>query len=169
MHLFHIPQCSIQNKNGHISVLNGALWDMEQVHSGIRELGQNCVSTIRILWASQLSCNSSWIIMFNSPRELMGWCKKDVTPLLTHWSYVFLASTHPDREAKNPLVSVMVSGSRCHIYNAEWFPSIKCHHLYKGFILSSNVFYEINVLQLVQYHDLRLISLKVFPVWVQIQ
>ena len=21
----------------------------------------------------------------------MGWCKKDVTPLLTHWSYVFLA------------------------------------------------------------------------------
>ena len=24
----------------------------------------------------------------------MGWCKKDVTPLLTHWSYVFLALTH---------------------------------------------------------------------------
>ena len=22
----------------------------------------------------------------------MGWCKKDVTPLLTHWSYVFLHS-----------------------------------------------------------------------------
>ena len=35
MHLFHIPQCSIQNRNVHISVLNGALWDMEQVHSGI--------------------------------------------------------------------------------------------------------------------------------------
>ena len=32
MHLFHIPQCSIQNRNVHISVLNGALWDMEQVH-----------------------------------------------------------------------------------------------------------------------------------------
>ena len=26
----------------------------------------------------------------------MGWCKKDVTPLLTHWSYVFLALTHPN-------------------------------------------------------------------------
>ena len=39
MHLFHIPQCSIQNRNGHISVLNGALWDMEQVHSGICEVG----------------------------------------------------------------------------------------------------------------------------------
>ena len=25
---------------------------------------------------------------------LMAKCKKDVTPLLTHWSYVFLALTH---------------------------------------------------------------------------
>ena len=24
----------------------------------------------------------------------MGYCKKDVTPLLTHWSYIFLAITH---------------------------------------------------------------------------
>ena len=40
MHLFHIPQCSIQNRNVHISVLNEALWDMEQVHSGINEFGQ---------------------------------------------------------------------------------------------------------------------------------
>ena len=24
----------------------------------------------------------------------MGLCKKDITPLLTHWSYVFLALTH---------------------------------------------------------------------------
>ena len=38
MHLFHIPQCSIQNRNLHISVLNGALCDMEQVHSGICEI-----------------------------------------------------------------------------------------------------------------------------------
>ena len=27
MHLFHIPQCAIQNRNVYISVLNGALWD----------------------------------------------------------------------------------------------------------------------------------------------
>ena len=39
MHLFHIPQCNIQNRNVHISVLNVALWDMEQVHSGICEIG----------------------------------------------------------------------------------------------------------------------------------
>ena len=39
MHKFHIPQCSIQNRNVHISVLNGALWDMELVHSGICKIG----------------------------------------------------------------------------------------------------------------------------------
>ena len=37
MHLFHIPQCSIQNRNVHISVVNGALLGVEQVHSGICE------------------------------------------------------------------------------------------------------------------------------------
>ena len=40
MHLSHIPQCTIQNRNVHISVLNGALWDMGQVHCGICEIGQ---------------------------------------------------------------------------------------------------------------------------------
>ena len=39
MHLSQIPQCSIQNRNVHISILNGAMWDMEQVHSGICEIG----------------------------------------------------------------------------------------------------------------------------------
>ena len=39
MHLCHIPQCTMQNRNVHISVLNGALWDMEQVHCGICEIG----------------------------------------------------------------------------------------------------------------------------------
>ena len=38
MHLSHIPQYTIQNRNVHISVLNGALWDMKQVHCGICEL-----------------------------------------------------------------------------------------------------------------------------------
>ena len=38
-HLSHIPQCTIQNRNVHISVLNGALWDIGLVHCGICELG----------------------------------------------------------------------------------------------------------------------------------
>ena len=33
---------------------------------------------------------TSWSIFQIS----MGYCKKDVTPLLTHWSYIFLALTH---------------------------------------------------------------------------
>ena len=35
----HIPQCSIQNRNVHISVLNYTWWDMRQVHCGIYEIG----------------------------------------------------------------------------------------------------------------------------------
>ena len=46
MQLSHIPQCSIQNRNVHISVLNGALWDMEQLHSGICESCQ--LRTVRL-------------------------------------------------------------------------------------------------------------------------
>ena len=39
MYLFQIPLCVIQNRNMYISVLNGALLDMEPVHSGICEIG----------------------------------------------------------------------------------------------------------------------------------
>ena len=37
MHLSHIQQCTIQEKNVHISVLNGTLWDKGEVHCGICE------------------------------------------------------------------------------------------------------------------------------------
>ena len=38
MHLFHIPRCTIQNRNVHISVLNVALWDMKLVDCEISEV-----------------------------------------------------------------------------------------------------------------------------------
>ena len=38
-----------------------------------------------------------------SYQKSMGLCKKDITPLLTHWSYVFLALTH-----RSDLVWVMI-------------------------------------------------------------
>ena len=38
MLLLHIPQCTFQNRNVHISVLNGVLWDMEQVHCRVCEI-----------------------------------------------------------------------------------------------------------------------------------
>ena len=39
MSLSHIPQCTVQDRNVHISVLNGALRDLGQVHCGISEYG----------------------------------------------------------------------------------------------------------------------------------
>ena len=66
MHLLHIPQCSIQNRNVHISVLNGALWDMEQVHSGICEIGLlpagcwGCAGDCkRVYFIPKLSCEQT--------------------------------------------------------------------------------------------------------------
>ena len=41
MHLSHISQCTIWNWNVHLSILNGALWDMEQVRHGICEIAQS--------------------------------------------------------------------------------------------------------------------------------
>ena len=60
IHLFHIPQCSIQNRNVHISVLNGALWHMEQMHSGICEVSQLCTSFALchiLLWSG-----AGWVV-----------------------------------------------------------------------------------------------------------
>ena len=40
MHLPRTPQCPIQNRNVHIYVVNGALWDKEKVSCGmICEIG----------------------------------------------------------------------------------------------------------------------------------
>ena len=39
IHLSRIPKCTTQNRNVHISVLNGALWDMAYVHCGMCEIG----------------------------------------------------------------------------------------------------------------------------------
>ena len=38
MHLAHIPQYTIQNRNVHISVVNGMLWDMRQVYCSVCEI-----------------------------------------------------------------------------------------------------------------------------------
>ena len=56
IHLFRIPPCSIQNRNVHISVLNGALWDMEQVYSGICELGHLKCKFLASIWLWLRKC-----------------------------------------------------------------------------------------------------------------
>ena len=52
MHLSHIPQCTIQNRNVHISGLNCALWDIGQVHCGIREFGVLLNDWSIVVWAT---------------------------------------------------------------------------------------------------------------------
>ena len=42
MHLSHIPQYTIHNRNVHITVVNGVLWDIGQVHCRICEIGPIC-------------------------------------------------------------------------------------------------------------------------------
>ena len=46
------------------------------------------------------------------PHILMGQCKKDVTPLLMHWSYIFLALTHWYDNRPPPSCSPRWSASR---------------------------------------------------------
>ena len=52
----------------------------------------------------------------------MGYCKKDVTPLLTHWSYVFLALT------LTPLGCVTDRGSLVVKYIYYNLPNLICHY-----------------------------------------
>ena len=58
MHLSHILQGAIQNRDVHISVLNGALWDMEQVHCVICE-----ILLLQKLWENCIVAEvSEWVI-----------------------------------------------------------------------------------------------------------
>ena len=53
MHLSRTQQYTIQNRNVHISVRNGVLWDMGQVYCGMCKIGLFC--TIGQLWDVELS------------------------------------------------------------------------------------------------------------------
>ena len=55
-------------------------WLVDQIHGLVQERRNSIANTLEL----HLSCSNL----------SMGKCKKDVTPLLTHWSYVFLALTH---------------------------------------------------------------------------
>ena len=45
----------------------------------------------------------SWWLLKRPPYNSMGYCKKDVTPSLMHWSYVFLALTHRHVDSRRRL------------------------------------------------------------------
>ena len=69
MSLFHIPQCTVQNRNVYIFVLNGALWDTEHVHCGIVRVvystffllakRMECVTLVAIAWTTiRIPCHT---------------------------------------------------------------------------------------------------------------
>ena len=63
MDLSHISQCTIQNRNVHISVLKGALWDMEQIHCRICE-----VDLFRGNLLAYVFCSAIWVQLNTVPK-----------------------------------------------------------------------------------------------------
>ena len=62
-------------------------------------LAKDCSNSIANAMELPQSCTKPSICLyiqhFALPLSIStGWCKKDVTPLLMHWSYIFLALTH---------------------------------------------------------------------------
>ena len=76
MRLSHIPQYTIQNRNVHISVLNGVLlWDMGQTHCGIYENGLLTYSWYNDLAIAFADMGPSMIctnLFLNQPRVRLG-------------------------------------------------------------------------------------------------
>ena len=67
----HIPQCTVphstfQNRNVHISVLDGALWDVGQVHCGICEI---CLLTTMTFWQLMITTRATCPIDSYEPHE----------------------------------------------------------------------------------------------------
>ena len=145
MHMFHIPQCSIQNRNVHISVLNGALWDMEQVHSGICELvwfitfiSRTWQTLIQYLWVCDVpNLFGSLYQMFT---KLMALCKIAVSPVRQLWRYCSVVLCHQH---------VLKSWERCFIWETcdqrwslsllMWSPIYQVRHHLGFYILDDEV------------------------------
>ena len=74
-HLSHIPECTTQNRNAHVSVLNSAWWDVEQVHCGI--CGSIVPSSFIRFWSVASSFeNGSWLSALTPNIGTCGqwWC-----------------------------------------------------------------------------------------------
>ena len=70
MYLFYIPQCTIRNRNVHISVLNGALWDLS-----IRLIVTPHLPVAAVVWTGKesehLSINSFYIAYMEEQRDTL--------------------------------------------------------------------------------------------------
>ena len=96
--LKYAPYVRIGSENGLMLDRQNAInpmmnWCTYALH-GLNELRQivYVVSSYR-LWTHDRHQYTSHIILFSRIKS-MGWCKKNITQLLTHWSYIFLALSH---------------------------------------------------------------------------
>ena len=85
--MFNIPQYTIENRNVQISVLNGVLWDMAQVHCGICESGQLCFfKGAHMVTIYRLHCHHELHILKRDMR--------DIIMLKTPLQYIVFVFTH---------------------------------------------------------------------------
>ena len=96
----HIKWWLLQHRTLHLWGLSGVanirLWPCaNQASDAITQWGRGVQECIVCIETSGVATYESvWYIITHIRSK--GKCKKDVTPLLTHWSYVFLALTHWD-------------------------------------------------------------------------
>ena len=120
IHLSHTPQCTIQNRNMHIFLPNGALWDIGQVHFGICELDQ--ISPTKISRAVQM-------IISHYIDVIMTTMASQITSLTVIYSTVYSDSDQRKHQSSASLAFVWG------IHRDRWIPRTtgqlrgKCFHL----------------------------------------
>ena len=104
-----------------------------------------CLTTFEDMHTYLMNCN----IHFHLPNYVlsMGSCKKDVTPLLTHWSYVILGLTHrchlSECEAKWAITFTKKSSVTCkrwRIVNSKYIYQTWLRIMCTGWIIFSGIF-----------------------------
>ena len=113
------------NRNTHIIIQENALenivWKMAAILSWSQCVkGCSHIDVLPIL---------KWTSPTTTQDRSMGQCKKEVTPLLTHWGYVSVALTHRDKIVLSShiyqnwwAVEIERTGSSCH--NKAQFPPV---------------------------------------------
>ena len=102
---------------------------LNQFHAKRLTLQCTILETKIVFWRKWSSCsrvNKGHKVVPMIENIPMGWCKKDVTPLLTHWSDVFLALTHRydgqmGRQTDNQAhMNVLIMNGSHHIHNKTY-------------------------------------------------
>ena len=88
-----------QNPNSVLTWFSQAKWegehrDKQQMGSPIKECKRPHDATGALLLTISVQDNLNHTEKFILNNKSIGWCKKCITPLLMHWSYIFLALSH---------------------------------------------------------------------------